>query len=249
MDSYDVFISYQHYAKKIVDYLVENLERSGISCWYAPRNLIGGQEYDEAITKVISNARCVIAVISDEALESQWIKREIVLADDYNIPIISFEIAPISIQKGLTEMLAIKEKIVAYENPSRSIKNLIEAINNISSKKEKKSSGANVELSNDTGVKGRYSILQNAKGGIMIMLNAREGGPEHPRLIYDGKDTALFYRNPNSSVALPNIDEEARNPLKSAEEVLVVEIANDEVVREFVVPVRLVLDVNSLIIK
>ena len=172
MDSYDVFISYQHNAKKIVDYLVENLERSGISCWYAPRNLIGGQEYYEAINKVISNARCVIAVISDEALESQWIKHEIVLADDHNIPVIPFEIAPIKIQNGLTLRLAIKKKIVAYENPSRSIKNLIEAINNISSKKEKKSSGANVELSNDTGVKGRYSILQNAKGEIMIMLNA-----------------------------------------------------------------------------
>lgn len=121
MDSYDVFISYQHIAKKIVDYLVENLERSGISCWYAPRNLIGGQEYDEAITKVISNARCVIAVISDEALESQWIKREIVFADDHNIPVIPFEIAPIKIQNGLTSRLAIKNKVVAFENPSKSI--------------------------------------------------------------------------------------------------------------------------------
>lgn len=249
MDSYDVFISYQHNAKKIVDYLVENLERSGISCWYAPRNLIGGQEYDEAITKVISNARCVISVISDEALESQWIKREIVLADDYNIPIISFEIAPIKIQNGLTSRLAIKNKVVAFENPSKSIMTLIEAINNISSNKDKKISSANMGFSNNVGVKGKYSILQNEKGEIMIMLNARGGGPENPRFIYDGSGMALLYRGPDSSVAFKDIYEEAREPLKSVTEVLIVEVLNDDVEREYPVPVRIVKDVYNLILE
>lgn len=103
-------------------------------------------------------------------------------------------------------------------------------------------------LSNEIGQKGRYSILQNAKGEIMIMMDSRVGGPENPRFIYDGSDTALLYRSQESSVAFRKIDEGARNPLKSVTEVLVVEIENDDVEREYIVPVRLVKDVNNLII-
>lgn len=35
-------------------------------------------------------------------------------------------------------------------------------------------------LSNEVGVKGAYSILQNAKGEIMVMMDSREGEPEKP---------------------------------------------------------------------
>ena len=103
-------------------------------------------------------------------------------------------------------------------------------------------------LSNEIGQKGRYSILQNAKGEIMIMMDSRVGGPENPRFIYDGGDTALLYRSQESAVAFRKIDEGAHAPLKAVTEVLVVEIENDDVEREYIVPVRLVKDVNSLII-
>ena len=103
-------------------------------------------------------------------------------------------------------------------------------------------------ISNEIGKKGRYSILQNAKGEIMLMMDSRAGGPENPRFIYDGGDRALLYRSQESSVAFNNIDNGARSPLKSVSEILVVEIDNDDVEREYIVPVRLVKNVQSLII-
>lgn len=103
-------------------------------------------------------------------------------------------------------------------------------------------------LSNEIGQKGKYSILQNAKGEIMIMMESRIGGPENPRFIYDGGEVALLYRSQESSVAFRNIDAGARSPLKSVTEVLVVEIEGDDVEREYMVPVRIVKDVNNLII-
>ena len=102
-------------------------------------------------------------------------------------------------------------------------------------------------LSNDLGQKGKYSILQNAKGEIMIMMESCAGGPENPRFIYDGGDSALLYRSQESSIAFRGIEEGARSPLKSVSEVLVVEIENDDVEREYIVPMRFVKDVNSLI--
>ncbi|MCQ2735554.1 MAG: hypothetical protein MJ212_06395, partial [Alphaproteobacteria bacterium] len=89
---------------------------------------------------------------------------------------------------------------------------------------------------------------QNAKGEIMIMMESRIGGPENPRFIYDGGEVALLYRSQESSVAFRSIDAAARSPLKSVTELLVVEIEGDDVEREYMVPVRIVKDVNNLII-
>lgn len=101
-------------------------------------------------------------------------------------------------------------------------------------------------LSNKVGVKGRYSILQNDKGEIIVIIEAREGEPDDPRFIYDGS-TALLFRNFDSNVIFRDIDPKAHEALGNVTEVLVVEILND-VVREYIVPLRRVKDVNSLII-
>ena len=82
----------------------------------------------------------------------------------------------------------------------------------------------------------------------MLMMDSRAGGPENPRFIYDGGEMALLYRSQESSVAFKSIEEGARIPLKSVSEILVVEIENDDVEREYIVPVRLVKDVNNLIV-
>ena len=41
---------------------------------------------------------------------------------------------------------------------------------------------------------GRYDMLQNAAGEILIIIEYREGGPENPRLVYDGGEQAALAR-------------------------------------------------------
>ena len=87
---------------------------------------------------------------------------------------------------------------------------------------------------------GVYDILQNAAGEILIIIRYRNGGPENPRLIYDGGKQALLYRSRESAVILENIDPEAKTPLQSVDEVLVVELDGEEVAREYTAPLRVV---------
>ncbi len=102
-----------------------------------------------------------------------------------------------------------------------------------------------------TGIKseheGRYDILQNSEGEILIMIKQRRGGPENPRFVYDGGNQALLYRSRESAVLLGDIAEEAHNPLKAVDEVLVAELDGEEVAREYMVPVRIVRDVSALL--
>ncbi len=93
---------------------------------------------------------------------------------------------------------------------------------------------------------GQYDILQNSAGEILIIIKYRDGGPENPRLVYDGGDQALLYRSRESAVMLDAINEDARKPLKSVSEVLMVELEDDDVAREYRVPVRAVKSLEAL---
>lgn len=93
-----------------------------------------------------------------------------------------------------------------------------------------------------------YHILQNAKGDILIMIDSYDGGPENPRVVYDGGDTMLLYRSRESVVFLRNINEDARKPIKSVDEILIVEFdEEDDVAREYKAPLRIVKSVEALL--
>ncbi|MBO7605559.1 MAG: hypothetical protein J6S61_03735 [Elusimicrobiaceae bacterium] len=94
--------------------------------------------------------------------------------------------------------------------------------------------------------RSRYDILQNDKGEILIIIQQRKGPAQSPVFVYDGSQYALLYRSPESSVFFDDIAEGARVPLKSVGEIQVVEITNDEVVREYKAGVRIVKDVKAL---
>ena len=94
--------------------------------------------------------------------------------------------------------------------------------------------------------RSRYDILQNDRGDILIIIQERKGSAETPVFVYDGSQYALLYRNRESSVFFDDIAEGAREPLKSVEELHVVEITDDDVVREYKAMVRIVKDVKAL---
>lgn len=94
---------------------------------------------------------------------------------------------------------------------------------------------------------GKYEILQNEAGDILIIIAYRKGGPVEPKIVYDGGPAVLLYRNKESSVFLTDISEKARQPIQYADDITVVEVSGDEVIREYIVPVRLIKDMREIL--
>lgn len=86
----------------------------------------------------------------------------------------------------------------------------------------------------------RYDMLQNEAGEILILINYQKTEPDGPRIVYDGGEKALLYRSRESALFLENISLEARVPLSQVEEVLVAEVKDDDVAREYKVPMRII---------
>ena len=94
-----------------------------------------------------------------------------------------------------------------------------------------------VELNDATN---RYDLLQNGAGEIMIIINGEDSPPENPRLVYDGGDAMMLYINKIRALMLNSLTIEAQKAMLNVENVLVVEVKDDDVLREYNVPVRIV---------
>lgn len=94
-----------------------------------------------------------------------------------------------------------------------------------------------VELNDATN---RYDLLQNGAGEIMIIINGEDSPPENPRIVYDEGDEMMLYINKTRALMLNSLTIEAQKAMLNIENVLVVEVKDDDVLREYNVPVRIV---------
>ncbi|HOD82149.1 MAG: RyR domain protein [Planctomycetes bacterium ADurb.Bin126] len=74
---HDVFVSYSSQDKAIADAACATLEGRRVRCWMAPRDLLPGAEYGEALVNAISACRVVVLVFSAHANQSPQVRREI----------------------------------------------------------------------------------------------------------------------------------------------------------------------------
>jgi adenylate cyclase len=73
----DVFVSYASQDVATADAVVENLERQGIKCWIAPRDVTPGSQYADEIVGAINDAKILVLVLSEHAVASPHVGKEI----------------------------------------------------------------------------------------------------------------------------------------------------------------------------
>jgi len=72
-----VFISYASPDAPVADAVVSALEHAGLPCWIAPRNVVPGSLYADEIVHAINDATVVVLILSEQAVVSPHVGKEI----------------------------------------------------------------------------------------------------------------------------------------------------------------------------
>jgi hypothetical protein len=126
---HDVFISYSSYDKQIADAICSRLENNKIRCWIAPRDILSGIEYGEAIVEAIAGCSIVVLVFSENANNSIFVRKEIERALSKGKIILPFRIENILPTKAMEFALGNTHWLDAMTPPLEShINTLIKGI-------------------------------------------------------------------------------------------------------------------------
>lgn len=94
--AHDLYICYSNRDKAAADAVCAALEASGLRCWIAPRNVVPGMEWADAVLDAIAQSRLVVLIFSASANDSSHVKREIDRVVSVGIPVIPFRIEDVA---------------------------------------------------------------------------------------------------------------------------------------------------------
>jgi uncharacterized membrane protein YkoI len=95
------FISHSSLDKATADEVVDALERKGISCWIAPRNIPAGSNYGAAIVQAIRDCDVLILLLSESSNTSAAVFREVQKAFEEHKSIIPLRLENVSVSDDL----------------------------------------------------------------------------------------------------------------------------------------------------
>ena len=273
---YDVFISHSSKDLELSEKICDYLQSQGINCWIDSRNVTGlyarsimeGIEQSEMMVLVYSGRANSSAHVENEIDNAFCLGKMIIPFRIEGAPyskILRYYLNKSHYVDGMPEPLAaleqLRDQIKRNMSEQKQLEKIDEAFKTVANwanvdidqlrevLKKLKSSHKEEEKENlDTGEtqEGRYDILQNAAGEILIIIKYHEGDPDNPRIVYDDTETALLYRSKESAVLLEHINLKAREQLMKVENVLIVEVKDDDVAREYKVPMRKIRSLKSL---
>jgi hypothetical protein len=99
--AHDVFISYASEDKTVADAVCASLESHSVRCWIAPRDVVPGVPYGEAIIEAIHDSRIMVLVFSSKSNISPHIPREVERAVSRSVAIMPFRIEDVMPGKAL----------------------------------------------------------------------------------------------------------------------------------------------------
>lgn len=115
--SHDVFISHSSKDRAVGEAACAALERAGRKCWIAPRDIMPGEDYGEAIVDGIRASRIFLLIVSGESVASPQVRRETERAANAGIPIIPFRIADVLPSKSLEFFISSAHWLDAISRP------------------------------------------------------------------------------------------------------------------------------------
>lgn len=149
--AHDVFISYASEDKIVADAVCGMLESHAVRCWIAPRDVLPGVAYGEAIIDAIRSCRIMILVFSSKSNASPHIPKEIERAVSAGVSIIPFRIEDVKPGRSLDYFIGSVHWLDALTPPLENhLERLAQNVQTLLSRDapviERKNSSANVAL-------------------------------------------------------------------------------------------------------
>lgn len=115
--THDVFISHSSQDRAIGEAACAALERAGHKCWIAPRDIMPGEDYGEAIVDGIRGSRIFLLIVSSNSVASPQVRRETERAANAAAPIIPFRIEDVLPSKSLEFFISSAHWLDAITRP------------------------------------------------------------------------------------------------------------------------------------
>jgi hypothetical protein len=127
-DDFFLFVSHVTEDRAAASQVVDELERRGVRCWIAPRNVRPGSAFDDDIADAIGSCRALLLIFSSRCNDSEYIRREITVAGNVNKVIIPFRIENVEPKRGLSVRLANLHWIDAFVARERAIDDVVRSV-------------------------------------------------------------------------------------------------------------------------
>jgi uncharacterized protein YjbI with pentapeptide repeats len=74
---YSCFISYSTANQDFANRLYADLQNSGVRCWFAPHDVVGGKRIHDQVDEAIRDYNRLLLILSPESMSSRWVGTEI----------------------------------------------------------------------------------------------------------------------------------------------------------------------------
>lgn len=127
----EVFISYSTVDVVNAETVRNVLEKNGLSCWMAPRDIPGGSNYTKEIPIAIRNCKVFVLILSKNAQSSQWVLKELDSAVNCGKVILPFMLEECILNDEFNFLLTGAQRYAAYQKKAEAMETLISRIRGI----------------------------------------------------------------------------------------------------------------------
>jgi hypothetical protein len=125
----DVFISYASQDNAAAVAMCEALERDGVTCWIAPRDVTPGAHYSGEIVHAIDTTKVIALILSQNAAASPHVLREVERATSRGHPVVALRIDQAPLPDELEYFLNISHWLDASAgDTARVLPKLVDAV-------------------------------------------------------------------------------------------------------------------------
>lgn len=127
--SHEVFLSHASEDKPFANALCAGLEAAGVRCWIAPRDVLPGQNYAEALVDALDRCRVFVLVLSARSNDSPHVQREAERAASRSVPIVPVRIQDVPLSKAMQYFVGSSHWTDALDPPlEKHVPRIVDAV-------------------------------------------------------------------------------------------------------------------------